>query len=106
LCGSRRTTGKSIPLKVAGFQVTLTGRFTPSPDSLVHRLRKAGTVAVPQHPLAVLDEDGPPLGEYFADIFVENRLIVEIKACKALSAEHVAQLQLMQPFIHAANFSY
>ena len=61
-------------------------------NGLVHRLRKAGTVAVPQHPLAVLDEDGTPLGEYFADIFVENRLIVEIKACKALSAEHVAQL--------------
>jgi hypothetical protein len=38
LCGSRRTTGKSIPLKVAGFQVTLTGRFTPSPD----RFREAG----------------------------------------------------------------
>ena len=75
-------------------------------NGLVHRLRKAGTVAVPQHPLAVLDEDGTPLGEYFADIFVENRLIVEIKACKALSAEHVAQRQLMQPFIHPANFSH
>jgi len=49
-------------------------------------------VAVAQHPLAVLDEDGTPLGDYFADIFVENRLIVEIKACKALSDEHVAQL--------------
>ena len=61
-------------------------------NGLVHRLRKSGIVAVAQHPLAVLDEDGTPLGDYFADIFVENRLIVEIKACKALSDEHVAQL--------------
>lgn len=61
-------------------------------NGLAHRLRKSGTVAVLQDPLAVLDEDGTPLGDYFADIFVENRLIVEIKACKALSDEHVAQL--------------
>jgi GxxExxY protein len=47
---------------------------------------------VPQYPLPVLDEDGTPLGDYFADIFVDNRLIVEIKACKALAHEHIAQL--------------
>lgn len=61
-------------------------------NGLVHRLRKSGTLVASQHPLAVLDEDGTPLGDYFADLFVDNRLIVEIKACKALSGEHVAQL--------------
>jgi GxxExxY protein len=61
-------------------------------NGLVHRLRKAGTLVVPQYPLPVLDEDGTPLGDYFADIFVDNRLIVEIKACKALAHEHIAQL--------------
>lgn len=61
-------------------------------NGLVHRLRKTGTLVVPQHPLPVLDEDGTPLGDYFADMFVDNRLIVEIKACKALADEHVAQL--------------
>jgi len=61
-------------------------------NGLVHRLRKAGLAVVPQHPLPVLDEDGTPLGDYFADLFVDHRLIVEIKACKALASEHVAQL--------------
>lgn len=61
-------------------------------NGLVHRLRKSGTLVVPQHPLPVLDEDGTLLGDYFADLFVDNRLIVEIKACKALASEHVAQL--------------
>jgi len=32
------------------------------------------------------------LGEYFADLFVESKLIVELKACKALAPEHTAQL--------------
>jgi len=32
------------------------------------------------------------LGEYFADLFVESKLIVELKACKALALEHTAQL--------------
>jgi len=61
-------------------------------NALVHRLRKLGMDVKPQHPLPVLDEDGAPLGDYFADIFVENCLIVEIKACRALADEHVAQL--------------
>lgn len=47
---------------------------------------------IPQHPLEVRDEDGTILGDYFADLFVNGRLIIEIKACKALTDEHVAQI--------------
>ncbi len=61
-------------------------------NALVHRLRKLGIRAVAQHPLTVYDEDGTVLGEYFADLFIEDRLIVEIKACKAVTDEHVAQV--------------
>lgn len=32
------------------------------------------------------------LGDYAADLLVEDRLIIEIKAAKALADEHVAQL--------------
>jgi len=32
------------------------------------------------------------LGEYFADLFVEGQLIVELKGCRALADEHIAQL--------------
>ncbi len=61
-------------------------------NALAHRLRKRGLEVFQQHPLAVLDEDGTALGNYFADLFVESRLIVELKACQGTSGEHVAQL--------------
>ena len=61
-------------------------------NALVHRLRKQGLEVKQQHPLFVRDEDGTPLGEFFADLFVENRLIVELKAARAVAEEHIAQL--------------
>jgi GxxExxY protein len=42
--------------------------------------------------LIVYDEDGTEIGEYYADLFIENELIVELKACKAIANEHCAQL--------------
>lgn len=61
-------------------------------NGLAHRLRKAGLRIEQQHPLKVHDEDGTVLGDYYADLFVEDSLIIELKACKALAAEHTAQV--------------
>ena len=61
-------------------------------NALAHRLQKLGLKVAQQHPLAVYDEDGTELGVYYADLFVEERLIVELKACKTTTDEHVAQL--------------
>jgi GxxExxY protein len=61
-------------------------------NGLAHRLQKAGIRFEQQHPLKVLDEDGATLGEYYADFLVEDRLVLELKACKALVDEHVAQI--------------
>jgi GxxExxY protein len=61
-------------------------------NSLANRLRKQGLKVVQQHPLSVFDEDGTLLGEFFADLFVDDRLIVELKAVRAVVDEHVAQL--------------
>lgn len=61
-------------------------------NGLAHRLRKAGVQVKQQHALQVLDEDGTVLGDYLADLLVEGELIVELKACKTLTDEHVAQL--------------
>ena len=60
-------------------------------NALAHRLRKADVEVKQQHPLTVYDEDGTVIGEYFADLFVDGRLIVELKACRALAPEHTAQ---------------
>jgi GxxExxY protein len=61
-------------------------------NGLTHRLRKLGLKVEQQCPLTVRDEDRTVLGEYLADLFVEDMLIVELKACKALANEHTAQL--------------
>lgn len=61
-------------------------------NALAHRLRKEGIEVTQQQPLNVYDEDGTLLGEFFADLLVEKRLIVELKAVRAVVDEHVAQL--------------
>jgi len=61
-------------------------------NGLAHRLRKLGLKVEQQWPLQIFDEDGTLLGDYAADLFVEDILIVEIKAVRALTDEHIAQI--------------
>ena len=61
-------------------------------NALVHRLRKQNLKVEQQFPLAVYDEDGTILGSYYADLFVEDCLIVELKAAKDVCDENVAQI--------------
>jgi len=61
-------------------------------NALTHRLTKLGIQVVQQHPLDVFDEDGTQLGHFCADLFVANKLVVEVKACRVLIDEHIAQL--------------
>src|SRR4051812_19526365 len=60
-------------------------------NALTVELRKSGLSVVQQQPMNVL-YDGLVVGEYFADIIVENALIVEIKALSALSDAHKSQI--------------
>ncbi len=61
-------------------------------NALANRLRKAGFDVKQQHPIQVFDEDGTNIGNYFADLLIDDRLIIELKACKSLAEEHTAQL--------------
>ena len=61
-------------------------------NGLRHRLFKLGLSVQQQHPVPVFDEDGTLLGDLFADLFVNNQIIVELKAVRHLSEEHVSQL--------------
>jgi len=45
-----------------------------------------------QYPLKVFDEDGTIVGDYLADLLVENVLIVELKTAKMIALEHEAQI--------------
>lgn len=61
-------------------------------NSLAHRLKKRGLKVEQQKQLVVRDENGFVVGEYFADLVIEDVLILELKAVKALADEHVAQI--------------
>jgi GxxExxY protein len=61
-------------------------------NALCHRLRKVGLLVEQQFPMSVYDEDGTILGKYVADLFVEHCLIVEIKACRDIIDQHIAQV--------------
>ena len=60
-------------------------------NAVMIELIKAGIHATAQAPIKVL-YDGHVVGEYFADILVEDKVTVEVKAVKTLSPEHEAQL--------------
>ncbi len=61
-------------------------------NGLANRLRKAGFKVEQQYPLTVRDKDGTVLGDYYADLFVNDVLIVELKASRAILDEHIAQV--------------
>ncbi len=59
--------------------------------ALVIALTQAGLKVVEQTPLQVMFRK-QVVGEFYPDLFIENRLILEIKAIKSLTSEHEAQL--------------
>ena len=59
-------------------------------NALAHELRKSGLQAQQQQPIKVV-YDGLVVGDYLADIVVEDSVIVELKAVKAFDNVHFAQ---------------
>ena len=53
-------------------------------NSLYYKLSKLGLKCKQQKPLKVYFENGVIIGEYFADIVVENKIIIELKAIENL----------------------
>lgn len=60
-------------------------------NALVYKLSMSGLHVRQQAPLQVYFE-GVVVGDYFADLIVENRVVVELKAMDRLSEAHEAQL--------------
>jgi GxxExxY protein len=60
-------------------------------NSMAIALRAMGHSVNQQHPIHVKFE-GTLVGEYLADLLVDNCVIVELKAAEALAREHEAQL--------------
>lgn len=60
-------------------------------NSLRIELEKAGLKVKQQEPINVCYE-GQVVGEYWADLWVDDRLIIEVKAVQTLMKEHEVQL--------------
>jgi len=60
-------------------------------NAMAIELRKMGISFVQQSPISVY-YDGETVGEYFADLLVEGKVTVELKATQKLADEHEAQL--------------
>jgi GxxExxY protein len=59
-------------------------------NSLAHELRKAGLNVRQQHPI-IIRYDGVVVGEYSADLVVEDLVLIELKVAKAFDEIHYAQ---------------
>lgn len=59
--------------------------------ALLIALNDKDLAAKAQIPLKVLFR-GSIVGEFYTDVFVEERVIIELKAVKSISSEHEAQL--------------
>jgi GxxExxY protein len=60
-------------------------------NALLIELSKLGLKCIKQKPLSVY-YDGLIIGEYFADIIVNDVVIIELKAAESLCIEHECQL--------------
>ncbi|MFZ4726678.1 MAG: GxxExxY protein [Paludibacter sp.] len=60
-------------------------------NAMTIELRKVGLEVKCQHPISVLYEN-EIVGEYFADIIVNDVVVIELKASKEISEENECQL--------------
>lgn len=59
-------------------------------NALAHKLRREGLRVLQQHPIQVY-YDGVVVGEYYADLLVEDSVVVELKTIKKIDEVHMAQ---------------
>ena len=59
-------------------------------NALAHEIRKNGMNVEQQYPTQVF-YDGESVGEFFADLIIENSVLVELKVVKSFEDVHTAQ---------------
>ena len=60
-------------------------------NAMMYEFEKAGIPAESQSPIKVIYED-EIMGEYYADILVDEKVIVDLKAAKSIAPDNKAQL--------------
>lgn len=59
-------------------------------NAIAHELEKSGLLVSRQHPIKVY-YDGVVVGDYIADLLIEDTVIVELKVTKSIDDSHLAQ---------------
>lgn len=59
-------------------------------NALQHELLKSGLRVAQQYPIDVF-YDGRRVGEYYADLLVEGKIILELKVTRKIDENHLAQ---------------
>ena len=62
-------------------------------NALFHKINELRLDCKQQVPLKVYFEDGVVVGEYFADLLVEGKILIELKTVEKLDKIHFAQLK-------------
>ncbi|MBI5142557.1 MAG: GxxExxY protein [Nitrospirae bacterium] len=60
-------------------------------NALLLALRQKGLSVTSQHPVKVMFR-GECVGDFYADLFIDDKVIIELKAVKAIAPEHQAQV--------------
>ncbi len=60
-------------------------------NAMMKELKKEGIIAVAQSPIKVMYAE-EVVGEYYADILVDGKIILELKAARTLAEENEAQI--------------
>lgn len=90
-------TDNELTEKIIGCAFTVHNKLGPGflekvyENALRIELLKSGLTVKQQEPISVT-YDGHVVGEYYADLWVEERVVVELKAALALVMEHEVQL--------------
>ena len=85
-----------ITKKVIGYAFTVSNTLGSGflervyENALAHELRKAGLSVEQQYGIPV-HYDGVVVGDYVADLLVEDSVVVELKSVKSLDEVHMAQ---------------
>ena len=88
---------RELTYRVIGAAMRVHSHFGPGfleevyQNALAGELGKQGLAFAAEVPLSV-EYEGVCIGRYQADIIVENRLVLELKAVEALNRKHEAQL--------------
>ncbi len=60
-------------------------------NALMIEIKKCGLECLQQYSIPVFYEE-IIVGNYYADLFVANKILIELKACEAIASEHEIQL--------------